>query len=138
MQKFLQLGLNINTRNNAGETPLFTYFATIAPHDDPTRHRKYISVFINAGADIFARENEGRTLLHVLAKRVEMAGPRYGGNGAARKRVSFETPPDVVDCYMFLVEQGLDPMTEDANLITSLDVATAYDNKGILELSKGE
>jgi ankyrin repeat protein len=138
-QKFLQLGLNINARNKAGETPLFTYFATIAPPDDPTRHRKYFSAFVDAGADISAHDKEGRTLLHVLAKKVEIVEPQRGGkSGTEADEGALETPPDIVDCFKFLMEQGLDPMTEDANLITSLDVAAAYDNRGILELFRRE
>jgi ankyrin repeat protein len=138
IQKFLKLGLNINARNKAGETPIFTYFTTIAPPDDPTRHQKYYSALVDAGADIFARENEGRTLLHVLGRKVEVAEqPQQGDKrDAEAEEVAVETPLDVVDCFKFLMEQGLDPMAEDMNLSTALDVAAAYDNKGILELFK--
>jgi hypothetical protein len=78
--------------------------------------------------------------LHVLARKVKMAEqPQQGDKGDAEtEEVAFETPPDVVDCFKFLMEQGLDPMAEDTNLTTALDVAAAYDNKGILELFKRE
>lgn len=71
-QKFLDLGVDINARKNRGETALFKYFEAECPNfwRHCTAHRDHFGPFAAAGADIFATNDEGETLLHVMARRV--------------------------------------------------------------------
>jgi ankyrin repeat protein len=54
-QRFLDLGVPIDARNDRGETPLFEYVAS----GDINSYGKYLSLFAETGADIQARNNEG-------------------------------------------------------------------------------
>jgi ankyrin repeat protein len=50
----------VNIRNNAGETPLHLAVKSIRYPD--------VKILLNAGADVLARDNEGRTSFHYAAK----------------------------------------------------------------------
>ena len=108
-KEFLDLGISVNTANNKGETPLFNYFATPSYFGSSGQARKHFGPFDEADADIFATNNEGETLLHVVAKRVY-------GNFVMRR----ENTDDVLDAFKFLMEKGLDPMKEDRNQRSTL------------------
>jgi len=127
-EKFLSLGLDINEKNNIGETPLFNYFAATekgvpALRGNQSAHREYFMPFEKANADLFVTNNEGETLLHLSAKK---SSHRYHHG-----RIS-----DTLDTFKFLIEKGVDPMAEDKYQRTALDVAAAYNNDAILSLFK--
>jgi ankyrin repeat protein len=112
-KRFLDLGININARNNKGETPLFAYIANGNcfpggfPWSVKDGHRLFYKPFEDAGAEIFTRNNDGENLLHLTAKRAAHShmGRLYS---------------DRVDTFKFLMEKGLDPMEEDNNQRTAL------------------
>jgi ankyrin repeat protein len=113
-QKFLDMGVDINARNNKGETPLFAYIAS-GNHfrgrflwEAKEGHRLFYKPFEDAGADIFARNNDGENLLRLTAKRAD--------HSSHMNRLY----SDGVDTFKFLMEKGLDPMEEDNNQRTAL------------------
>ena len=117
LQRFLDLGVPIDARNDRGETPLFEYVAS----GDINSYEKYLSLFTEAGADIQARNNEGQTPLHVLAPREPMCMRMPEG----------EEEPQV-GYFRYLMEKGVDPTVEDRRQRTAVDVAAAKWNGGIL------
>ncbi|KAE8454120.1 hypothetical protein EG329_005044 [Mollisiaceae sp. DMI_Dod_QoI] len=125
-QKFLSLGLSINEKNNVGETPVFRYFESgqVRMAGSSNFPRKYISLLEEAGADLFARNEEGEGVLHVVAKKKQ------------NEIITHLAKSNVVDTFRFLMEKGLDPMVEDNNQRTALDVAAAYGNDAVLALFK--
>ncbi|KAK3326714.1 ankyrin repeat-containing domain protein [Apodospora peruviana] len=113
--RLLGMGVDINGRNARGETPLACFFEAAASD----RRRDFgrfgddvWKLFEDAGADVAARDNKGRTLMHVVAG---------GEHGSA---LMFGT----------LLEHGLDPMIQDDKELTSLDVAAACGKEKILAL----
>ena len=133
-QRFLSAGLSINTRNNLGETPLFT-FIQACPHGDKSfyndeeqeeeSYKTYLHVFTDAGASIFDSDGTGQTLLHVVAaKRHSDTYNHIHGDKTGR----------VVELFKYLMELGLDPMGEDHQQRTALDIAAACGNDRILKL----
>ncbi|EED14566.1 ankyrin repeat-containing protein, putative [Talaromyces stipitatus ATCC 10500] len=141
IEQFQSLGVDINARNKAGNSPIFEYIARgqlraggpygyihnreLENHDDV----HYLRYFKQVGVDFFARDNAGSSLLHVLARR-KLNSSRF---------VHFEeerTVPikNLVNWFEFLTGIGLDPMLEDAQQRTCLDVASACGNEHILKL----
>lgn len=119
--KLIELGCDVNARNSRGETPLFWYYAgfrrdehEIYKHDrDPGTYDEEggIAAFEAAGADFGALDNAGQSILHV----------------AARGHVlRFKT----------LTARGVDPLLEDNEQQTAVDVAAACGNKGVLRMFK--
>src|SRR5699024_847631 len=118
-------GININSRNNQGDTPVFKYievqFASMNRYlCDLSFEPNYeefvdpvLKIFREAGADFFARNNEQSSLLHLLAA-IEV-------DGVSRKATS--VPLGIMAQFKYLMNRGLDPMAEDARQRTSLDVA---------------
>lgn len=137
-EKFLGLGLDINATNNAGETPLFVFVKSPpiggsdvllyegADCEDAWR------VFIESGADFRARDHEGRTLLHAVACSkldAEAAGSLWVLDAELRNLQR-------VGRFKRLMGMGLDPFCQDDKMRSSLDVAVACGDSGILELFK--
>jgi ankyrin repeat protein len=130
----MEMGVNINSRNHSGETPIFGFFhndnAPVQVHHESPQPYKYktfqetemekmnvleelVYEFLGqAGVDWSLVDNDGETLLHVLA-----AQQNHFLGLLAIKR------------FKFLMGKGLDPMQEDGNQRTSLDVAAAFGNK---------
>ena len=92
-KKFLELGVPINGKNQLGETPIFICFG----HKHHKKRRENYAIFEAAGADIYAKNNEGETMLHVVATRTQ-------------GEMTFK----------FLMDKGLDPMVEDNSQRTAL------------------
>ncbi|KAJ4294202.1 hypothetical protein N0V90_007892 [Kalmusia sp. IMI 367209] len=116
----LDRGLDINARNVCGETPLFNVNKSLPKsYLPPTSTKEFISsaealaLFEDAGADLFAKDKQGRGLLHIAARSVEK-------NAATR--------------FELLTRKGLDAVMEDEQKRTALDVAAACDNQKVLRL----
>ncbi|CAG8901730.1 unnamed protein product [Penicillium egyptiacum] len=132
-KRFLKAGVDINSRNNKGDTPLFKYIehGVVTPtfpsdygydekEDDLTE--SVFDLFDKGGADFFARNNAGSTLLHLLASKKAYHGYRA------------KSPDNVVRRFKILMNRGLDPMTEDSRQRTSLDIAAAWGSEHIMKL----
>jgi ankyrin repeat protein len=108
--KFLALGGDINVRDNSGAPPLFTYLSYCYTEDFASTYEKLL-----AEADVHARNNDGETALHIIAKKE--------GEGVTDRKL-----------FEFMVAKGLDPLVEDAKGRSSLDVAAVCGKKEILDL----
>ena len=133
-QRFLALGLSINSRNKLGETPLFWFFKA-CPHgtkrmfnadlNAEETYKTLLPMYTAAGASVFDRDTAGQTLLHIVAtKRYNERFSHFQGDQAGR----------VAELFKYLMELGLDPMAEDGQQRTSLDVAAACGNERVLKL----
>ncbi|VUC26765.1 unnamed protein product [Clonostachys rosea] len=139
-ERLLAKGLNINARNNKGETPLFLCIpAAWSGTRDPTSnsnssHPKYalendvspsdvLDLYISLGADIFTTDNEGKTLLHAAAGR-RIDNPKDDEDQVKHMENVFKR----------LMDMGLDPRQEDAQMRTPIDMAVARGRKGIVDL----
>ena len=129
-KRFLEAGVDINTRNNRGETPIFKFIQVGneqlcgGPGENKYKSPAF-NFFIDSGADIFARNNDGSTLLHILAGIAP--GNLYPGDRLKCTSVG-------VGRFKRLMELGLDPMAEDGMQRTSVDVAAACGNEHVLKL----
>ncbi|KAH8892877.1 ankyrin [Thozetella sp. PMI_491] len=88
--------------------------------------KEAFQLFEKAGANFFARNNEGATLLHVVARL-----PVYSANLDSKPE---ECHAAMAARFKYLLERGLDPMIEDKRQQTALDVAAATGNRHILQL----
>ncbi|KAJ4356516.1 uncharacterized protein N0V89_004550 [Didymosphaeria variabile] len=117
----LEHGLDVNTRNASGQTPVFNLNKPFPSYIDQVacNNEEYITpaqtlaLFEDAGADLFLRDKQGRGLLHFAA--------RWTGKNRATR-------------FELLVNKGLDAMIEDERKRTALDVAAACDNQSVLKL----
>ena len=129
IQKFLSLGGDINARNRLGETALLAHLASGYQPDlrwNEMSHLATIPFFIANGADVRAVKNDGATILHVIAERKTSIGllPKN-----SRGEVDYHA-----QLFGRFVDLGCDPLQEDNEGRTALDIAAAMDNGGILEL----
>ncbi|KAK2759100.1 hypothetical protein FQN54_003199 [Arachnomyces sp. PD_36] len=104
--KYLALGLDINAKNNLGETPLFIYAGCGALQNIRSWPENF-GIFLDAGADIFTINNKGETLLHAVVERV------YEGRGLNSQYAVFEL-------FKYVLTLGVDPMVEDRKQRTAL------------------
>ena len=131
--RFLDLGVDINARNNEGNTPLLEYIDKgfnpqadwmWGKREDEEFEDPCFRVFQSVGADFFAVNNAGSSLLHILAgKKVNRRFVRNKGAGS-----------EIVQRFKVLMKMGLDPMAEDSRQRTSLDIAAACGREHILKL----
>ncbi|KAJ5833328.1 Ankyrin repeat-containing protein [Penicillium riverlandense] len=117
--RLVAAGVEANALNQKGENLMFPYCRELAVCDYRPRVIWHIDVLLNTGADIFAVNNEGCTLLHALA----------ASNGDKHKPY-----PDGIKAFKRLLDLGVDPMKEDNRQRTAVDMAAAYYNTPILEL----
>ncbi|KAH0491001.1 hypothetical protein TgHK011_002447 [Trichoderma gracile] len=110
-------GLDINARNNRGETALFSFYGCpktnanaryFAEPDRPSGEHT-TALLVKLGGNFSARDERGRGLLHVAA----------GGD---------------VERFRELMDLGLDVMAEDHAQQTAIDAAAACGNREILEI----
>ncbi|KAM0487191.1 hypothetical protein ACHAPX_000461 [Trichoderma viride] len=113
---FAQRGIDINARNDRGETALFSFYNNPKTLEDMWLHERdkvtgqHVKPLLEEfGGDFFVRDVKGRGLLHAAAR----------GD---------------VERFQELLEMGLDPMMEDDAQQTAIDVAAACGNRDILEL----
>ncbi|KAL6694074.1 putative ankyrin repeat protein [Trichoderma pleuroticola] len=109
-------GIDINARNNRGETALFSFYGLPKTESwihfgvDNKPSPEFVKPMLETlGGDFFARDDRGRGLLHAAA-----AGD--------------------VERFQELMDMGLDPMMEDGAQQTAIDVAAARGNRDVLEL----
>lgn len=129
---------DINIRNASGETPVMSFTAAgWKGTDDPTgkilrpkyaiandvNHATALSVFVDLGADLMAVDARGRTLLHITASREIPADSS-----------DWDQKEDVKTAFQKLMELGLDPRREDAELRTAIDIAVARNVREIMQL----
>ncbi|KAF5013105.1 hypothetical protein FDECE_875 [Fusarium decemcellulare] len=106
LKQFVEFGLDINARNNAGQTPVF--FLT-SQWDMQPRSDDDLSLLDNLGVDWRARDDTGSTLLHDM------------GYASAH-------------CFKAIMDRGVDPLLEDIDGRSSLDNVAACGNKEVLAL----
>lgn len=112
-EKFLALGLEINSRNNAGQTPAF-FLATNVARKKATNaiedHLDEVMSWLDSlGVDWHVKDELNRNILH------EIAG-------------------ESVKLFKAVMDQGVDPLAEDIDGRTSLDLAAAHGNGDVLKL----
>lgn len=128
-KKYLDLGGDINVRDNRGSPPLFWYLSSAygihyrEPKDRCCHVENFEKFF--ADADIHARNGDGETALHIVAQRPE----EY-----IHRRSSYTKENHDKKLFGYLMAKGLDPLAEDNRGRSSLDVAAACGKKEILDL----
>jgi ankyrin repeat protein len=129
--RFLARGVNINACNNRRETPTFAYFrggsnVYFEPRSEVPKGSDYYSpdweqplheVFDQAGVDWEVVNNDGETLLHIVA----------AGSGTT-------VMGTVVQRFKLLRDKNVNVMAEDKKQQTTLDVAAAMNAKDHLAL----
>jgi ankyrin repeat protein len=135
-KKFLALGGSINVRDNKGAPPLFYFLSSDERYlpdasEDRCCHLEYFNTYFSheVATDLnFAAKNEnGENALHIIARREKdkLFNKAEGHN---------HVPTHDKDLYQFFMKKGLNALEEDSKGRSSLDVAAACDQKGILEL----
>jgi len=129
-QRFIDLGCDCNARDSFGNTPLFPYLAAVKRSSDMFPYHPPAQTDIKAMLDrhdVFAVNEHGDTLLHVIARRE--AEDRPADNGGDSESVSL---------FRELMNRGLNPKRENKDGLSPLDVAAACRNDDVLELFKSE
>lgn len=98
--RFLDQAVDINTRNDNGQTPIFEYVRGLACTQ--SLRSPITDTLVATGADVLVRNNEGESLLHMVAKLPCNSSYRQC-QGKEKFTVSFA----------YLMEIGLDPFQED-------------------------
>ncbi|UZP34151.1 hypothetical protein NXS19_001967 [Fusarium pseudograminearum] len=105
-KKFINMGLDINARNRAGQTPIFFVVGDL--RDQPVLREK-INWLDGLGVDWQARDEQRRTILHGIAG-------------------------EPAELFKVVMERGVDPLAEDIDGRTSLDLAAGLENYEVLKL----
>ncbi|KAK6540515.1 hypothetical protein TWF694_009306 [Orbilia ellipsospora] len=139
-ETILNKGVDVNARDNRGETALFRFFHSgsvsqglsssegsyYSRHSSRNQRRTDISelpvleMFDRAGMDWKAINNANETLLHVVAS---------NDRGYVKS-----WPKRSVKRFIFLMEKGVDVTVEDEKNRTALDIAAIHEAKEILDL----
>lgn len=127
-KRLVASGLDVNSRNSKGETPLFSFMLSqgvyrgyLKSNRDVERQSQAIRTLVDAGSDLSTTNSAGDTLLHAVA-----ASSKSQQNG--------ETGELMVARFKWLLEQGLNPTIENVRHQTCLDSAAANENNMILKL----
>jgi ankyrin repeat protein len=110
MATFISLGLDINGRNNDGETPLLKYISCAKGDHGIFKRLSVIEKFIEIGGDIFTQNNAGETILHVIA-RASLAARDEFYNFPSRYEKIEENEKE--GAFKYFMAKGLDPFKED-------------------------
>ncbi|RSL46418.1 hypothetical protein CEP53_010331 [Fusarium sp. AF-6] len=105
-KRFLDFGLDVNARNKAGQTPAFSLQS---PGFFFGQENEVLEMLDEMGVDWQVRDDKGRTVLHEVAEECE-------------------------GIFKGIMDRGVDPLLEDADGRTSLDLAAAYGNVGVMRL----
>lgn len=134
--------VDINGRNAAGETPVFSFAAAgwLFMHDPvrkvshPTHglthditHAKGLDIFTDLGANLTVVNARKQTLLHVTA-----------GRELPDRNTEWDQRRDIEGAFKRLMELGVDPRAEDDELRTAIDVAVARQLSEIVRLFSDE
>ena len=124
--EYIRLGGDVNSADNSGDTPLLTYLLKTsteygAPHDFIDRALEtYNTLFSeDSGVDIFATNKKGETALHVICK---------------RDSLGHSQPHLDKKLFWMMMAKGLDPLKEDVEGRSALDIASACDKYEIINL----
>ncbi|KAJ0415115.1 ankyrin repeat-containing domain protein [Aspergillus carlsbadensis] len=131
MATFVSRGLDINARNNDGETPILKYISCARSDHGIFQRLSVIEQLIEMGADISTQNNAGETILHIIA-----------GASLAESDEFYEYNPrfenikedEKEGAFKYFMAKGLDPFKEDNRQQTAVDVAAAYGKDGVLAL----
>lgn len=105
-KRFVELGLDVNARNKAGQRPVFFLHSVGFAF---TAQSEVLEMLDEMGVDWLVTDDKGRTVLHGVAEECE-------------------------DAFKGIMDRGVDPLLEDTDGRTSLDMATAYGNVGVMRL----
>jgi len=136
--RFVDLGVDINARNKAGETCLFGF---VCMKGIEVFNLKF---FEELGSDFAVVNTKGEGLLHACAKGGEPSGSNYSrrssiGITAVLRHIDEERAHKAASgkagVFKWLIEvKSLDPLAEDIESKSALDVATASGCSSILDL----
>ncbi|RDW73411.1 ankyrin-3 [Coleophoma cylindrospora] len=134
-EKFLALGGSINVRDKKGSPPLFSYLSSRKIEDysrsseDSQCHLVSLATYFSEGVardvDFHAKNHDGENALHIIARREQSTA-------------SHQTSTHDKELYECFVGKGLNPLEEDERGRSSLDIAAACEQHGILELFRYE
>ncbi|RDW87373.1 hypothetical protein BP5796_03067 [Coleophoma crateriformis] len=134
-EKFLALGGSINVRDKQGSPPLFSYLSSSETEDHSSSSEKgrchlvnlatYFSEAVAKDVDFHAKNHDGENALHIIARREQST--------ALHKTSTHDK--ELYECF---VGKGLNPLEEDERGRSSLDIAAACEQHGILELFRYE
>ena len=137
MKTFLSHDVDINARDAAGNTPLALFIAQTERRpvdrferwrspdykfDTHSTHVEYLSLFLDAGADLFTVNDKGEGLLHLTAGRSDL------------RDYDYDQKQETQDIFKELMRRGLDPRMEDNECRTAIDIAVAKENAKIVAL----
>jgi ankyrin repeat protein len=127
-RRLVSVGLPINARNHRGETPFFSFISSQGTYrgranrgGEEERQLAALNMLLELGADVLTTNDEGDTLLHVVAS---SDSEFYGDEGEV----------EMIQRFRWLLDQGLDLLHENAKNQTCLDVAAQMENEPILKL----
>ncbi|KAI9642049.1 hypothetical protein NHQ30_009920 [Ciborinia camelliae] len=122
MNQYLDLGGDINARNDVGMTPLLAYLAAGG-------YQSNLPWFKEHGADLKVTNHEGEGALHIVAKRrIDRSSPYLW------HKVIKEGDPNARLFGVLVKEYGCEVLDEDEKGRTALDIAAAMGNQEILKL----
>lgn len=105
-KRFVEFGVDVNARNKAGQTPVFFLYSAGYVFG---KESEALEMLDEMGVDWLVRDDKGRTVLHEVAV-------------------------DYDHVFKGIMDRGVDPLLEDADGRTSLDVAAAYGNVKVMRL----
>ena len=133
VRQFVGKGMGINALNAAGESPIFAFFRRQAQNltnthsEKGTAAQKAALEFLDElGADSTVVNNAGETLLHLVG---DTNGP-WMDDDETKERSTVQ----MVARYRWALERGADPIAEDRQGRTCLDLAAVKGNQALLDL----
>ncbi|KAJ4349219.1 hypothetical protein N0V95_004755 [Ascochyta clinopodiicola] len=150
-ERLLAAGLDINARNDEGETPIFSFFRHAKVErrsefrgpsmrlDADTKtststcttaeaYQAVYDIFAAAGVDWLATNAKGQNLLHITA------GLRSDGTLRHDRQPRVKVESSRIRKFKVLVGYGLDTAAEDGEGRTPLDIAADLGHEDILDL----
>ena len=134
-EKAVALGVPVNARNDVGETLIFDFMASNPSAlsyegcQDPVDYREVFGVVKNAGVDFSVRNNAGESLLHIVVKRPSHSPAHHMEWGMMRTDMTWR--------FQDLLALGVDPLTEDNQQRTAIDVAATLGLGYIVNMFQG-
>ncbi|KAL4967666.1 ankyrin repeat-containing domain protein [Aspergillus stella-maris] len=132
IKAYLAMGMDINARNNAGETPLFKYIAAATCEFKVRKYKSVIEQFQAEGAEIGTATNTGETILHFIAR----FPCTHDFLSSCSRRWSDDPTDKEEGVFKYFMGLGLDPFREDEEQRSAVDIAAAFGNEKILALFK--